>query len=407
MKKRVIALLLVLALALSFAACGPKTEETTGEAPAPQGETFKLGAYLQLTGGNSAYGNEAWNGVKLDFKYINENGGMNGMPIETVVYDTQGSPEEAVKVVTKMIQNDNINACIGSINSGDVLAAAPYLNKAGIYNIGLGTAASWMKEDWPFVFRPTMNNDTATPLCADLLAELDYKTVGVINGMDDASFGTANSFQAMCEERKIEVVAREQFEATDTDYSAQIAKILAAEPDCVYIAVIGDVGGPMIKQLRQNGYKGIIFDKESFMASQIEIAGAEASNYIAFANPYVTYKTVEECDIPIVKEYLQRYQDEYGKMVETDSAYRGWDGMMVIWEAGKIAGSNESDALREATHKVVIDGLGGKLDFTKGNREGYNEFNKFILVDGKNILWSKWVEGGGYDAFKTATGRDK
>ena len=370
-------------------------------------ETFKLGAYFGITGSNAAYGIECRNGVQLAVDYVNANGGFNGQQIELIVYDTQCSPEEAAKVATKLITEDNVDAAIGSMNSGEVLAAAPFFNEAGIYHFGCGTAASWMKEDWPFVFRAAMNNDFAVPICAALLPQIGYKTVAIFNGQEEAALGVADSFQAEFERIGLEIVAREGYDAGDTDYSAQIAKMLAAEPDCVLISVIGETGGPLVRQLRQAGYTGIIFDKESFMDSQIAIAGEAASNYIAFSNPYVTYPDVESCNIPIMKEYLQRYLDAYGEMVKTDSAYRGWDTVMVMWEASKIAGSNDSDALREATHKVVIEGLGGTLDYTSGNREGYNTFNSFILIDGQNVLFSEWLANGGYEAYLAATGNAK
>ena len=393
--KKILALVLVSLLALSAVAA------------LAEGDTFKLGWYFGLTGGNSAYGIECFNGVKLGVDYINANGGLNGQQIELIGADTQCSPEEAQKIATKLINDDHVDACIGSMNSGEVIAAAKFFNEAGIYHIGCGTAASWMAEDWPFVFRAAMNNDFAVPIAAALLPKLGYETVAIFNGQEDASIGTANAFEAEFEKIGIEVVDRESYSVGDTDYSAQIAKMLSYEPDCVCICVIGEVGGPLVNQLRLGGYEGIILDKESFMDSQIEIAGKENSNYIAFSNPYVTYKSVDDCDIPNMKEYLQLYLDTYGEMVATDSAYRGWDSMMVLAEAAKIAGSNDSEALREATHKVVIPGLGGTLDYIKGNREGYNEFNSFILVDGKNLLFDDWFNNGGYEAYLEDTGLEK
>ena len=126
----------------------------------------------------------------------------------------------------------------------------------------------------------------------------------------------------------IEVVARESYDAGDTDYSAQITKMMSANPDCILISVIGETGGPLVRQLRQNGYTGIILNKESFMDSQIEIAGAEASNYIAFANPYVTYVR-RRLRHPYMKEFLQRYLD-----IRPDGQdrlrHRGWDTVMVM-----------------------------------------------------------------------------
>ena len=46
------------------------------------------------------------------------------------------------------------------------------------------------------------------------------------------------------------------------------------------------------------------------------------------------------------------------------------------------------------------------MDFTSGNREAFETFNKFILIDGKNILWDDWMAEGGYDAYKEATGNE-
>ena len=393
--KKILALVLVSLLALSAVAA------------LAEGDTFKLGWYFGLTGGNSAYGIECFNGVKLGVDYINKNGGLNGQQIELVGADTQCSPEEAQKIATKLINDDHVDACIGSMNSGEVVAAAKFFNDAGIYHIGCGTAHSWMQEDWPFVFRAAMDNDFAVPIAAALLPKLGYETVAIFNGQEEASIGTANAFEAKFNELGIKVVDRESYSVGDTDYSAQIAKMLAAEPDCICICVIGEVGGPLVRQLRLGGYDGIILDKESFMDSQIEIAGKDNSNYIMFSNPYVTYKSVEDCNIPNMKEYLQLYLDTYGTMVATDSAYRGWDSMMVLYEASKIAGSNDSEALRAATHKVVIPGLGGELNYTLGNREGYNTFNSFILVDGKNLLFDDWLANGGYEAYKEDTGMEK
>lgn len=390
-----------LALILALALCA------MGMAAFAEGDTFKLGWYFGLTGGNSAYGIECFNGVKLGVEYINANGGLNGQQIELIGYDTQCSPEEAQKIATKLINDDHVDACIGSMNSGEVIAAAKYFNEAGIYHIGCGTAHSWMQEDWPFVFRAAMDNDFAVPIASALLPKLGYTTVAIFNGQEDASIGTANAFEAKFNELGIEVVDRESYSVGDTDYSAQIYKMLSFDPDCVCICVIGEVGGRLVQQLRLAGFDGIILDKESFMDSQIEIAGKENSNYIAFSNPYVTYKSVDDCDIPYMKEYLQRYLDAYGEMVATDSAYRGWDSMMVLAEAAKIAGANDSESLREATHKVNIPGLGGTLDYSKGNREGYNDFNSFILVNGKNVLFDDWFDNGGYQAFLDDTGREK
>ena len=400
--KKLLALVLALVMVLSLAACGSSSQPAATQAPAANagsdapaasgGNTFRLGLYASLTGSNSAYGIELRNGVALGVKRINANGGLNGQQVELVVYDTQCSTEEAAKVAIKLIEDEKVDAIIGSMNSGEVFAAGPAIEAAGLLHFGCGTGSSWMKEGWYNTFRAAMNNDNAVPIACTMLTKMNYTKVAIFNGQEDAALTTADAFQKQLESMNIEVVARESYDAGDTDYSGQVQKMLAADPDIILISVIGETGGPIVRQLRQAGWKGLIMSKESFMNSQIEIAGVENSTEICFANPYVTYEKVEDCDIPNMQEYLQLYLDEYGTMVATDSAYRGWDATLVLEEAAKIAGSNDSEALIAATHKVVIPGLGGTLDFTAGDGEGYGMFNCFVLHQGKNILFDKWME---------------
>ena len=433
MLKKVFSLFLVLLLAVTSIGCGakitatpadssassqeesssssssaPAAEESAAPAENAESDTFRLGLYFQLTGNNAMAGTQARDGVLLAIDEINADGGLNGKLIETVEYDTQGSAEESVKVVSKMIANDNIDACIGSINSGDCLAACPYLNEAGIYNMGLGTAASWMLEDWPYVFRPTMNNNATSPFIADMMEQLGYSNYAIFTGQDEAAIGTADNFVEVCNGRGFTCLVRESADQADTDYTAQVAKIVASNPDCVYISCMGFMTPLIIKQLRQAGYTGFLFQKEAVTPDNISIAGVENCNYIGVPTPYVTYNSIEECDIPIVKSFLEKWVAKYGELPVSECAYRGYDAAMVLQEAARIAGSNESDALRDATHTIKMDGLGGTLDFTSGDREGYlNSLNSFILVDNRYQLFTDWYSNNGYEAYKTATGNAK
>ena len=80
---------------------------------------------------------------------------------------------------------------------------------------------------------------------------------------------------------------------------------------------------------------------------------------------------------------------------------------MVLWEASKIAGSNDDEALREATHQVKIEGLGGQIDFTNGDREAYSDFNGFIKLNNQDLVFDDWLADGGYENYLETTGRDR
>lgn len=415
-RSRFLALLLALSMILTLAACAnnaetdtttedPGTTESDNSTTTEDGDTYKIGAFLCLSGGNAAFGIEARDAIQMAVDMINEEGGFNGQTVEFLAYDSLTSPEEAVKIVNRMIEEDEIDACIGSIISSEMLAAGPFLNDAKIVTVGLGTSPSWMEEDWPYVFRACMNSAFGMSIEADMLVELGLTDrIACFYSQDDSALSTLESFKEECESRGITIVAEETHDAGDTDYSAQIANIIASDPQCVFFATDGQVSPLFVKQLRQYGYTGLIMDKEAFSDAMVEIAGEDASNNMMWANPYVTYQSIDDCDIPVMRDFLELYQEKYGQLPQTECAYRGWDSINVLWQAAKISGANDSDSMVAAINTLQYEGLGGEIDFTVGDREGYHSFNSFFRTGGKNLLFSSWLENGGYDAYKAETG---
>ena len=421
MKKRTLALFLALAMMFGLVACGGNTNTSSGTdtststntgsnagADTSTNEVFKMASYLQLTGANSLAGNAAKNGVDLAIKVINEAGGLNGAKIEIDHYDTTGSTEEAVKVVQKVLAQD-VDCVMGSVNSNEVSACIPYLNEAKVYNFGLGTGAAWMEDQsMIYTFRCSCNNNRTVPQDVQMIKDLGYETVAVINSTDDSARTTAITFLEVAEEAGLKILTHEQCDPDDTDFAGQISKLLAVEADIIFMSLQGTTFGPFTKQLRNSGYNGMICASQAMANDQLEIAGqAPNTNYIFVAYPYVTYPDLDSCTIPNVHAFSEMYLETYGVMPEHESAYRGWDTMMVLWEAAKIAGANDDESLREATHKVQIEGLGGQIDLTKGDREAYSSFNGFIKFNNQDLLFSDWYENGGYDDYLKTTGRAK
>ena len=125
---------LVLMLALAAAACGgetttttaaPATEttaaptettaaptETTATGPAA-GEPIKIGLSTSLTGSSGAPGTSFANGATAQVEYVNANGGVNGRPIELIMYDDASEVPNAIANINKLIQEDKVFMTIG------------------------------------------------------------------------------------------------------------------------------------------------------------------------------------------------------------------------------------------------------------------------------------------------------
>ncbi|MDL2324740.1 ABC transporter substrate-binding protein [Ruminococcaceae bacterium OttesenSCG-928-A16] len=402
---------LALVLAFGLVACGETPPSSTAPAGGATSEAgaagatgaeFVIGNPQPLTGVNAQVGAAANKGAALAVKIINENGGFNGVPVRLINYDDQGSPEEAVKIATKMVEDDKVDAVLGSLTSTCMLAAGQVYEDAGVLTFGTGTSPTWMLQGWEYVFRACPNNGVSMPLLVSKMKEMGIETVGVFRGLDDAAKSAAETFVEECDKMGVEVLTVESYTDGDTDYSGQIAKIISKNPDVVLCSTNGPTMAIFAKQLRQLGYQGLAFNREALPADTVEVAGSAADHWV-FMYPYITYETPEDAFDPDIKEFLELFQEEYGEMPFHDCAYRSWDAIMVMAEAARIAGTNDVDAMRDAVVEISnFKALGGVMDFSAGNGEGLNTLNSYIVLDGKYEDFDAWYAAGNYEALKNA-----
>jgi branched-chain amino acid transport system substrate-binding protein len=64
--------------------------------------------HTTLTGTSALSGQMQERGARLAIEAINAKGGINGRLLELVVYDDQGTPENAVTAVTRLIEVDKV-----------------------------------------------------------------------------------------------------------------------------------------------------------------------------------------------------------------------------------------------------------------------------------------------------------
>src|SRR5687768_17804527 len=128
MKRTSLALLLITTLCFSFA-CerrGSGTNATDG------GGEIVIGYYGDLTGRTASFGVSTKNGVEMAADEINKAGGIMGRKVRVIVEDDQGEPNKAATVVSKLVNQDKVQAVLGEVASSNSLAAAPKAQEAGV-----------------------------------------------------------------------------------------------------------------------------------------------------------------------------------------------------------------------------------------------------------------------------------
>lgn len=393
--KKVFALLLALVMVFSMVACGNSTADTgdnSGSESTDGGDPVRIGIWTSLTGASAIEGELIENGARLAAEQWNKNGGINGRQIEFVVYDDQSTTEGAVTATTRLIENDKVDAIIGSNLSNAIVATADLIETAGIPFVGSGTGTAWTNCGYNYIFRGTVVNT--------FMNEGFVKTAAEEMGVKNAAFiwvetenGQTSSaaIKEYCEKYGVNIAYEGTYQSSDTDFTGQVSNTISANPDGVMLFGLANELSLIVKQLRQAGYNGYIYMAEAGASVDlIEVAGSAADG-IVFSAAYVVPPTPEEATSELMKEMLVAYVDMFGEMPATDVAFRVYDGANLLFTAFQNAEDmNDKDSVRDAFRAISgYEGIGGTFDYTSGSGDGLDGCNMYMIIDGSYYVFDK------------------
>ena len=367
------------------------TDETAGDdseesVSFEDAEPIKIGFFGPLTGASAQLGQAERNGVLIAIDEINAAGGLLGRPVELIEYDDKSSPEQAVKAATKLVQADQVTAIVGSLHSGNMLAAGPVLEEYQTPTVGVGTSATWLEQGWEYSFRSISNSQVASKQLAKYAAENEIINIALLHGNDEFGNNGASDFESNAVPLGIEIVADESFTHGDRDFTGQFAKIIASDPDSVLIWCLGDDLGAVTKQLRQAGYDGLIMGCESYSFAEVMDIAGDATNNVVFTAQYLVFDPPEEATDPLMVSFLTAYKERFDEKPASDNAFRGYDAMQIIALGITRANSLKGADIIEQIHAINdYQGLAGLFDFVDNHGEGMDEMRLYEIKGGKYI----------------------
>ena len=422
MLKKVCAVTTVMALSVSLMACGNKTPagngiESTKEQKAEsaadsaepissagaetegdfdsswnESDTIKIGVAVTLTGTQSGPGKDSERGALIALDEINAQGGIHGKQVELIVYDDKGKPDEALKVVTRLIEQDGVHAVFGPLSSNSTMAVGEYINDAQVPAMGPAVGVVWLQQGWEYYFRATSNSYWLTEGCYQMMKEDGMKSTAFFNINEEYGNNSVKDMQDLIDaDGTMEVLAKEMYKDGDTDFTAQCAKIVAADPDCIFVVAWSNDCGQLLKQLRQAGYDKPVYSDNSFTAAPVRQIGGEAANNSYLTAAYLLPDSIEDIDSnpafegEKINHYLRAYADRYNELPVSDNTYRSYDGIKIIAKAIEEAKSLNGPDICQALHAIDdYEGIVGTMNYAAyDNGEGISNVNWYKIEDGK------------------------
>jgi branched-chain amino acid transport system substrate-binding protein len=130
-----------------------------GYGAAQKKAAVRVGAILEQTGAASMSGERGIRATKLAEKHVNAAGGVNGTPVEVIIYDTNSTTPGTVNAVNKAIE-DKMIALAGPGRSTQILAVSPIVKENAIPALIPGTAVQLTRQGNPWLFRVRADDST-------------------------------------------------------------------------------------------------------------------------------------------------------------------------------------------------------------------------------------------------------
>jgi branched-chain amino acid transport system substrate-binding protein len=226
----------------------------------------------------------------------------------------------------------------------------------------------------------------------------NIKTVGYIGYSDSYGDLWFNDLKAQGVPMGVTIVDEERFARPDTSVTGQVLKLVAANPDAVLIGASGTAAALPQTELRDRGYKGLIYQTHGAASMDfIRIAGKAAEGVIMASGPVMSPET--QADSALTKKpglaLDTAYEAKYGPNSRSQFAGHSYDAFELLKRVIPVAlktakpGTPEfREAIRQAllTEKDMAASQ-GVYNFTEKDRSGLDDRARIILTvkDGKYV----------------------
>lgn len=347
---------------------------TVGSRTDAADNVIKFGISTPLSGPAAPWGIPHLQATQLIFDEVNEQGGIQigdkTYKLEVVSYDHKYVIAEGVATVNRLINLDEVQF-ISILGGAVVKANEDAVNEAGIVNLPLAYAEGLVSPDNPRTFHSFPSPpETATFWQWIHKNHPEIKRIATIAPNDDTGWWSNKVEVNYTQKLGYEVVSKEFFERTLTDFNPVLLRMLANKPDIISVnaSPAGSVG-LIIKQARELGFKGRFIHIGQVDTSVVSRIAGEANVEGTWVHGYV------ETPLPdSVKNWKERYTKKFGKWNATSIDFA--NPALAFIAALKKAQSLDPETVAEALQSVEFDNLWGKAHF--GGKSYYGIGNQII-----------------------------
>ncbi|MCW5234628.1 ABC transporter substrate-binding protein [Verminephrobacter eiseniae] len=333
--------------------------------------TIRIGQSAVFSGPAKDFGVDYRAGIQLYFDRVNKSGGIHGRKIELVTYDDAYEPAKTAANTAKLIDEDKVFALTGYVATGNLAAAMPLAEKAGVPMFAplVGTTSFRTKTN-RYLFHVRAGYDLELRKIISHLSTLGIQSIAVV--YQDSAFGKSNlaTCEQLAAEYKVKVVQTLPMAIAAEDAKQVIGGLAEGRPGAVVMIMAGRMTEVFIRDYRASGAAAPLYT----LSVGIADAAGSAKRLEGKLAGLVTASIVPPPGaqrVPIVADY-QRDRAEFGQKIDSYTALEGYIVARVMAEGLRRAGK----ALTRDSFIAGLESIGSTrfgdfpIDYSAKNHNG-------------------------------------
>ncbi len=293
-----------------------------------------------------------------------------GQSVEYFVLDDGTDASRGVANIRKLIDEDKVDAVIGSSATPASAAMSTVAAEKGVPLIVLAASASLIVPMTPekrWVFKAPQNDSLMADAIAADMAKRGVRTLAFIGFNDGYGDSWLAETERAAKAQGIRLVDVERYARSDTSVTGQVLKVMSAKPDAVLVGAAGTPAALPQKTLKERGYRGLYYQTHGAAnADFLRVGGKDVEGTLLPVGPVVVAAQLPDGNPvkPVALDYIHRYEAANGAASATAFGAHAYDAFLMLQaaipaalQAGRPGTAEFRAALRDALeglHELVL-----------------------------------------------------
>ena len=345
-----------------------------------QSAEVKIGFVTTLTGPGAVIGNDMRNAVELALEHINKK--MGALDVNVVYADDEVNPQKGKQATEKLVERDNVDIVAGYIWSNVLLASKDVVLDANNILISANAGPSDIagKSCHKNFFNVSWQNDQTPMALGELLNQKGVKSLYLIApnyaAGQDMVAGVELTFKGQIVGKDMTAWPQQM------DWSAELTKVKAANPDGVFTFYPGGAGPAFLTQYDQAGLTGKVALYSVYTLDALSLPLLQKANNKGALGTYLTQMWAADMDNEANKKFVGDFKKKYNAYPSYYAA-QSYDAIMLIKSAVEaVKGDLKNvDGMRKAMEAANFASVRGPFKMGPNHFPIQNFYANEVVVD--------------------------